>query len=224
MSEKFSSPEMKKPEPGPWKKISEDGRLRFDNFGDLNNTERGEGYDVDPETGETMIDTYLEIKKDPDGKIIEARIKDMNEYIELARKKTENSRWAAAGATKIVNNALERMVNGPASLRRKTEKKVAPAETNSLENFMDYIGEYFRDPKDKDDEWLESHIKWNLENFGKNKKGEKVFRFTAYLDGNRAKKDREKTVIVGTREEVVAQLEEEFGYQEPHLRVVGDED
>lgn len=224
MSEKFSSHEMKKPEPGPWKKISEDGRLRLDNFGDLNNTERGEGYDVVPETGQTMIDTYLEIKKDPDGKIIEARIKDMNEYIELARKKTENSRWAAAGATKIVNNALERMVNGPASLRRKTDKKAETAKDDSLSKFIDDIGEYFRDPKDKDDKWLDSQIKWNLEDFGENKAGEKIFKLTMYIDGNRGKKGREKTVITGTREKVLEGLDEELGFHEPHLRVVGDED
>ena len=224
MSEKFSSREMKAPESGPWKKISGDGCLRFDNFGDLNNTERGEGYDIDPETGLTMIDKYLDVKKDETGRIVEARIKDVNAYVELARIKIANSRWAAPGAAKIVNFALDRIINGPVSLQHKTESKAALAEGGSLEEFIDYIGEYFRDPKDLDNKWLDSQVKWNLENFGENKKGEKLFKFFAYFDNNRGKKGKEKTVITGTRNEIIDALDEELGFHEPHLRVVGDEE
>ena len=86
--------EEKKLEP-PWTFFPlPDGRLIVDNFGDLNDKIDEFGcrfspaFDIDPETGMTLLEKYLDVVRDEKtGKIIKARIKDEEVYRAFTRKK-----------------------------------------------------------------------------------------------------------------------------------------
>ena len=178
-----------------------DGRLIVDNFGDLNGDPAfTPAYDMVPETGKTLMETYLDVERDEGGKIIKARIKDERAYSDYVKKKFEARQRGSAMATKIVNGALERLSGESIKRRKKAENLVKPDEDMDLGKFTELLTGLI-----DEDRWTRDQIQgWKLITWKSKTAKEPVFKLMADFYGGKTKD------FVGTYDEIMEQLNNEL--------------
>jgi hypothetical protein len=199
--------EEKKLEP-PWTFFPlPDGRLIVDNFGDLNDKidEFGRrfspAFDIDPETGMTLMEKYLDVVRDEKtGKIIKARIKDEEAYRAFTRKKIEIHQKGSPMAKKIIDGALERLSGESIARRKKAESLVKPEEDMDLGKFQKLLKGLI-----DEDDWTRDQISgWKLITWKSKKTKEPVFKLIADFY------DSETKNFTGTYDDIMGQLNDEL--------------
>jgi hypothetical protein len=184
-------------QPGPEVVREEDGVVFFERYGDLNDPERSAAYDTDPVTGAKWLDVVFEYKKDKDGKIIEAKIKDENAH---RRFLVNRSRLGSKRASAIIDGSLERLSGMKKTKREKKDNLVKPDEDMDLGKFQELLIGLI-----DEDNWTRDQIRgWKLLTWRSKSTKEPVFKLVADFYGGKTED------YVGTYNEIMAQLNDKL--------------